>query len=87
VGLDEETLRVTERVLGTEHPGTLQNRSNLAFDYRALGRYQEMVKLDEETLRIRERVLGTEHPGTLQSRNNLAIGYRDLGPQHRGGGA
>jgi hypothetical protein len=66
-------------VLGTEHPDTLANRSDLANGPSALGRHQEAVKLDEETLRIRERVLGTEHPDTLTSRNNLAIGYRALG--------
>jgi tetratricopeptide (TPR) repeat protein len=79
VELDEETLRMRERVLRPEHHDTLTSRNNLAVDYHQLGRYQEAVELDEETLRIRERVLGPEHPDTLTSRNNLAVDYRELG--------
>ena len=79
VALDEETLRVEERVLGPEHPDTLSSRNNLAVGYGALGRAAEAVALDEETLRVMERVLGPEHPHTLTSRNNLACGYSDLG--------
>jgi tetratricopeptide (TPR) repeat protein len=74
----EETLRILERVLGSEHPDTLISRNNLAAGYQALGRYQEAVQLLEETLRVQERVLGPEHPDTLISRNNLAIGYFNL---------
>ncbi len=77
--LDEESLEVSERVLGKEHPSTLTSRNNLAIDYRAIGRFEEAIRLDEETLEIRERVLGPEHPDTLISRNNLAIGYRAAG--------
>jgi hypothetical protein len=35
VALDEETLKLRERVLGPEHPDTLQSRGNLASGYRA----------------------------------------------------
>jgi hypothetical protein len=46
VKLDEETLKVRERVLGPEHPDTLRSRSNLASGYRALGRDADADKLE-----------------------------------------
>ena len=79
MGLDEETLRIRERVLGPEHTDTLGSRNNLAAGYGALGRTQETVYLIEKNLKISERVLGSEHPDTLGSRNNLAAAFRALG--------
>ena len=77
--LDQETLEIRERVLGSEHPSTLSSRNGLANTYGALGRYEEALELDQETLEIRERVLGPEHPDTLGIRSNLANDYRALG--------
>ena len=68
-----------ERVLGPDHPATLQSRNNLATAYRAAGRTAEAIPLHERTLADRERVLGPDHPDTLQSRNNLAEAYRAAG--------
>ena len=47
IRLDEETLRVRERVLGPEHPDTLSSHSNLAIGYVAVGRTAEAAKLEE----------------------------------------
>jgi hypothetical protein len=49
VALDEETLRVMERVLGPEHPHTLTSRNNLVTGYRALGRVAEAEQLEGST--------------------------------------
>jgi tetratricopeptide (TPR) repeat protein len=68
-----------ERVLGTDHPGTLTSRNNLASAYRSAGRLGEAIPLYEQTLTDTERVLGTDHPGTLTCRNNLASAYRSAG--------
>ena len=66
-------------MLGTEHPGTLTSRNNLASAYGAAGRLAEALPLLEQTLTDRERLLGTEHPDTLTSRGNLALAYQDAG--------
>ncbi len=79
VDLDQETLRLSEKVFGPEHPITLTSRNNLASGSSRLGHYQEAVELHEETLTLYEKVLGPEHPNTLTSRNNLAQGYSNLG--------
>ena len=68
-----------ERVLGPDHPNTLNSRNNLANAYQAAGRTEEAISLHEQTLTARERLLGPDHPSTQQSRGNLAIAYRDAG--------
>jgi len=77
--LHEQTLAARERVLGPDHPDTLQSRNNLANAYWAAGRLDEAISLHEQTLAARERVLGPDHPDTLQSRNNLANAYQAAG--------
>ena len=77
--MDEQVLAARERVLGPDHPSTLQSRNNLAVGYRVAGRLDEAITLHEQVLAARERVLGPDHPSTLQSRNNLAVGYQAAG--------
>ena len=66
-----------ERVLGPDHPDTLNARNSLAAAYQAAGRVAEAIPLFEHTLVARERVLGPNHPDTLTSQNNLAATYQD----------
>jgi len=68
-----------ERVLGPDHPDTLNSRNNLAAAYWAAGRAAEAIPLHQQTLADRERVLGPDHPDTLTSRNNLALAYQAAG--------
>ena len=70
--MHERTLADLERVLGHDHPNTLQSRNNLAVAYAQAGRAAEAVHLHEQTVSARERVLGPDHPDTVQSRRNLA---------------
>ena len=76
---DELSLKISERVLGDEHPNTLAARNNLAATLWALGDHSGARKLQEQTLEFQERVLGGEHPDTLMSRNNLAEFLVELG--------
>ncbi|MCB5166518.1 tetratricopeptide repeat protein [Streptomyces bambusae] len=69
----------TERVLGSEHPGTLTSRNNLAYGYWSAGDLVRAIPLFERTLADGERVLGSDHPNTLNSRNNLASAYESAG--------
>ncbi|WP_225849236.1 FxSxx-COOH system tetratricopeptide repeat protein [Streptomyces sp. HPF1205] len=68
-----------ERVLGDDHPVTLNSRNNLALAYRAAGDLGRAIPLYEATLAQCEQVLGDTHPDTLGSRNNLALAYRAAG--------
>jgi hypothetical protein len=77
--LYEQVLADRERLLGPDHPDTLQSRHNLANSYRAAGRLDEAISLHEQVLADRERLLGPDHPDTLTSRHNLADANRAAG--------
>ena len=66
-----------ERLLGPNHPDTLNSRNSLAAAYLAAGRPNEAVPLFEQVLAIRQRLQGLDHPDTLNSQNNLAAAYQD----------
>jgi tetratricopeptide (TPR) repeat protein len=68
-----------ERMLGPDHPDTMNARNSLAAAYQAADRPAEAVPLFERTLVGRERLLGPEHPDTLTTQNNLAAAYQDAG--------
>src|SRR5271166_303547 len=68
-----------ERLLGPDHPDTLNSRNSLAAAYLAAGRVTDAIPLFEQTLAGRERLLGPDHSDTLTSRNNLASAYQDAG--------
>lgn len=61
------------RVLGEEHPNYAQSLHNLAWLYRAMGRYEEAEALYLQEKEIKLRVLGEEHPDYAASLNNLAV--------------
>jgi eukaryotic-like serine/threonine-protein kinase len=75
----ERAVDLRRRVLGPEHPETLNTMDNLAMVYREQGSYQQAEALEGQTLEIRRRVLGPEHANTLRSMANLAIAYEDEG--------
>ena len=65
-------LPVRERVLGPEHPETLETRHDLA---RWTGEAGDAAGARDQfaaLLPVRERVLGPEHPETLETRHDLA---------------
>ena len=70
--LDQDTLDRMRRILGEDHPSTLNSANNLAADLRALGEVQAARDLDQDTLNRRCRILGEDHPDTL---------YRRRGPR------
>ncbi|MCL2595426.1 MAG: tetratricopeptide repeat protein, partial [Promicromonosporaceae bacterium] len=82
IQLLEPVLEARKRVLGKDHPDTLDSANNLAICYQGLGgeeNLQKAIKLHKETHEARKRVLGKDHPDTLNSANNLANCYQDLG--------
>ncbi len=78
-GLFGKTLLIGEKVLGEEHPYTVESYNNLARVYYRQGKYKEAEELYEKTLLIYEKVLGEEHPSTATSYNNLAVIYESQG--------
>ncbi len=79
VAVGEPLTADLERLLGPDHPDTLNSRNSLAAAYQAAGRTAEAIPLFEQTLVGRERLLGADHPDTLNSQNNLAAAYQDAG--------
>jgi len=75
--MDRAVLRRQEALLGKDHQHTLQTRSNLAADLRALGQYQEALKYDLETYTSWEETsgFGDEYYGALNAAHNLALSY------------
>ena len=68
-----------ERLLGPDHPETLNSRNSLAAAYLAADRVTDAIPLFEQTLAARERLLSPDHNDTVTSRNNLASAYQDAG--------
>jgi len=65
-------LEIRKRVLGAEHPGTLESMYNMADLLQVQGRSEDAELLTEQVLDIRVRILGEEHPDTLESLETLA---------------
>jgi tetratricopeptide (TPR) repeat protein len=72
-------LAIRERLLGAEHPQTLESVNNLAFFLCALGDAEEALPISRRAVEGSERVLGAEHSDTFASMNNLANCLRALG--------
>ncbi len=66
-----QTLELTKRWLGDEHPNVATNLNNLANLYYSQGRYREAEPLYLQTLELRKRTLGSNHPQTIAIRENL----------------
>jgi len=64
-----------ERVLGPDHPNTLNSYDGLANAYSSARRLQDAIELHEQVLAARKGVLGLDHPDTLNSQHNLAEDY------------
>lgn len=68
-----------KKILGEEHPGTLESIDELALIYLSQDRCREAEHLYLEVLAARSRILGEEYPETLKSVGNLALTYHYQG--------
>jgi tetratricopeptide (TPR) repeat protein len=66
-------LNTRRRVLGSDHPDTLDSMTDLATVYHRLGRFAPAEALEREIIATRSRVWGPDHPGTLAAKANLAV--------------
>ena len=65
--MHRQALKVSEKVLGPEHPDTLTSISNLGSVLESQGKYEKAEAMFRQTLTISERVLGREHSNVLMS--------------------
>ena len=76
--LARQAVAIRTRVLGPEHPQTLEAMDALESVLNQERKSQEDEKLERETLAIRSRTLGNDDPNTARSMTNLAYTLQDL---------
>lgn len=81
--LFERAFELRQRLLGDDHPATLDSANNIAVGLYMLGEHEPARQLHEDTLTRCRRGLGDDHPATLRSATNLAAALRELG-EHEG---
>ncbi len=79
IAIGEPLAEDLDRLLGPDHPDTLNSQNSLAAAYLAAGRVADAIPLFEHALTVRQRTLGPDDPETLTSQNNLASAYQDAG--------
>ncbi|KAJ4301286.1 hypothetical protein N0V90_003377 [Kalmusia sp. IMI 367209] len=62
-----------EKVLGSEHPHTLNSMNDFGSLLKDQGKYEEAEAMHRQCLEGYKKVLGLEHPDTLTSMNNLGL--------------
>ncbi|HEX4380716.1 MAG TPA: tetratricopeptide repeat protein, partial [Candidatus Acidoferrum sp.] len=73
--LDQRSLEIRRRVLGTRNTDTMASINGVAIDEYLLGHYEEAEKLFSEVLQLRREVSGNEDRNTLGSIANLSATY------------
>jgi tetratricopeptide (TPR) repeat protein len=79
IALGEPLIEDLDRLLGPDHPDSLDARNSVAAAYQATGRASEAIPLFEQILVARVRLLGPDDPGTLAAQNSLAAAYQAAG--------
>ena len=74
-----QTLEIERRVLGPEHPDTLDTLSDFASMYQLQGKYVEAETHVAQALAGRRQALGSEDPETIASAADLALAYQSQG--------
>jgi CHAT domain-containing protein len=77
--LNLQTIEISEKVFGKEHPDYALILNNIAGNFMELGDYNKGLEYNLLVLEIREKVLGKDHPDYATSLNNIALNYSDLG--------
>jgi tetratricopeptide (TPR) repeat protein len=77
--LHGQALEISRRVLGPEHPDTLNGMYWMATATALEGRPVEAEALYRQVLEVRRRTLGSEHPDTLTVLTGLASMYQARG--------
>jgi hypothetical protein len=67
-----QVMETRKRVLGAEHPATVNSMNNLAHTWKSQNRDSEALKLMEECVELLNRVFGSTHPRSVFS---TAVSY------------
>lgn len=78
-GLQDDTIGYRRRVLGENHPLTINATTELGTILRALGQVEDARRLHEMTLVRARRVLGEDHLWTMNCQRELAVDLHALG--------
>ncbi|KAL2812568.1 hypothetical protein BDW59DRAFT_38882 [Aspergillus cavernicola] len=73
--LEVELRDTRERILGEEHPHTLDSMSSLALVYSNQGKLEEAVELFTKVMDTSQRILSPDHASIQTLRANLAATY------------
>jgi eukaryotic-like serine/threonine-protein kinase len=65
-------VEIRSRILGAEHPRTLDSKNRLSVVLNSQGRYAEAEKTSREVVEVDRRVLGPDSRATLIAASNLA---------------
>ena len=68
-----------QRILGPDHPDTLNAQAELGYSCYWVGRIAEAITCSQKAAARMERVLGPEHPDTLAVQTHLALFYEKAG--------
>ena len=58
-------MEMRKKLLGAEHPDTLNSMANLASTYRNQGQWNKAEQLEVHVMEMRKNLLDAEHPNTL----------------------
>ena len=72
-------MEIRRRILGKEHPETVDSVGILAWLNALRGRWKEAEELGVEAVEIRRKMHDEEHPHALNDMHNLAFAWRVLG--------
>jgi tetratricopeptide (TPR) repeat protein len=71
--LFQNTLRIREQALGTDHPDVATTLLSMAIIHREQGKYAEAEPLYQRVLRIQEQALGPNHLDVAATLTNFAV--------------
>ena len=74
-----DVIEARARILGPEHPDTLDSRHRLIYALTRQTKYSEAESEARAVLNLREKILSPEHTDTVVSRYNLADSLADQG--------
>jgi tetratricopeptide (TPR) repeat protein len=77
--LAEQSMKVRKKVLGRDHPDTMNSIAMVANAYSLGGQWYKAEKLEVQVMETSKKKLGADHPSTLTSMANLASTYRNQG--------
>ena len=71
--MHRQALEGLKKVLGEEHPNTLDSMNSLAIVLNNQGKYEKAEQMHRQALEGSMKVLDKEHPDTLDRMNSLAL--------------